>query len=156
MVAEAANGCRRIAREVPPVSGSTRPELSRHGRSVPNYGRSDEEWEALVREGKRFLRERASLQRDTSYTEMSVALAGRTGYPPFDFSQQVERAGMGYLLGRIVEETYATVGAMISALVVYLDANDAGPGFYQLAQSKGLLPKGAPQDKIEKRSGSNR
>ncbi|MFC9584055.1 hypothetical protein ACFVJ8_14660 [Streptomyces yangpuensis] len=32
---------------------------------------------------------------------------------------------------------------MISALVHYLGTNDAGPGFYVLAQHLGLLPKGS-------------
>lgn len=32
---------------------------------------------------------------------------------------------------------------MISALVTYLDANDAGPGFYALAQQLGELSRGA-------------
>jgi len=41
------------------------------------------------------------------------------------------------------------VGAMISALVIYLDANDAGPGFYQLAQDMGLLPRGASRQERE-------
>lgn len=113
------------------------------------YGREDSEWAELVRAGQQFLRERARMRRDTSYTEMSVTLARRTGCPPFDFSEQAERAGMGYLLGRIVEETYPTVGAMISALVVYLDANDAGPGFYQLAHDMGVLPKGASKQARE-------
>jgi hypothetical protein len=31
---------------------------------------------------------------------------------------------------------------LISAIVNYLDANDAGPGFYKPAQSNGLLPRG--------------
>lgn len=107
------------------------------------YGRPDETWEVLVAAGIEFLRERAALGRDTSYTEMSATLARRTGLPEFDFSQQIERAGMGYLLGRIVEETYPSVGAMLSSLVIYLDANDAGPGFYALAQEMGLLRRGA-------------
>ena len=50
---------------------------------------------------------------------------------------------MGHLLGRIVEETFSTVGGMLSSLVIYLDANDAGPGFYTLAEQMGLLPQGA-------------
>lgn len=114
------------------------------------YGRQDDEWQALVRAGKNFLQQRAGLGRDTSYTEMSATLARRTGYPAFDFSQQVERAGMGYLLGRIVTETYGSVGAMLSSLVIYLDANDAGPGFYQLAQEMGILKKGASKLAKEK------
>jgi ethanolamine transporter EutH len=50
---------------------------------------------------------------------------------------------MGHLLGRIVKDTYDTVGAMLSSIAIYLDANDAGPGFYHLAQEMGLLPKNA-------------
>jgi hypothetical protein len=50
---------------------------------------------------------------------------------------------MGHLLGRIVERNLPTTGLMISALVHYLGANDAGPGFYVLATRLGLLPKGA-------------
>ncbi|MET8837779.1 hypothetical protein ABZV78_28215 [Micromonospora sp. NPDC004540] len=107
------------------------------------YGRNDDEWDELVEAGKQFLRERALMERNTSYTEMSVTLARRTGYPAFDFSQPAERAAMGFLLGQIVQKTYPVVGAMMSALVIYLDANDAGPGFYQLAQDMGLLQKGA-------------
>ncbi|MEV0158366.1 hypothetical protein AB0H57_32455 [Micromonospora sp. NPDC050686] len=113
------------------------------------YGRHDAEWDVLVHAGKQFLRERALMERNTSYTEMSVTLARRTGYPVFDFSEQAERAAMGYLLGRIVQETYPVVGAMMSALVIYLDANDAGPGFYQLAQDMGLLHKGASKQARE-------
>src|SRR4051794_9266018 len=114
------------------------------------YGRQDEEWDALVRAGKEFLRERAILGRDTSYTEMSTTPARRNGQPAFDFSQQIEGAGMGHLLGRIVEETYGSVGAMLSSLVIYLDANDAGPGFYQLAQHMGILERGATKFVKEK------
>lgn len=110
---------------------------------MTTYGRPDETWDALVEAGTEFLRERAALGQDTSYTEMSVTLARRTALPPFDFAQQVERAGMGHLLGRIVENTYTSVGAMLSSLVIYLDANDAGPGFYALAEQMGVLPKGS-------------
>jgi hypothetical protein len=113
------------------------------------YGRQDDEWDALVREGIEFLRERAMMQRTTSYTEMNVTLARRTEYRQFDFSEQPERTAMGYLLGRIVQETYPTVGAMMSSLVIYLDANDAGTGFYQLAQDMNLLPRNAPKQARE-------
>jgi hypothetical protein len=50
---------------------------------------------------------------------------------------------MGYLLGQISEHEYPRTGLLISALVHYLDANDAGPGFYKLAQKKNLIPLGA-------------
>lgn len=107
------------------------------------FGRSSEDWDALVEAGTAFLRERAALRRTTSYSEMNSALARRTGLREFDFSQQLERAGMGHLLGQIVERTYSSTGAMLSSLVIYLDANDAGPGFYTLAEEMGLLPKGS-------------
>ena len=50
---------------------------------------------------------------------------------------------MGHLLGLIVERNRPITGLMISALVTYLDANDARPGFYSLAQQLGDLARGA-------------
>ncbi|MEU9441516.1 hypothetical protein AB0D42_11475 [Streptomyces sp. NPDC048304] len=91
----------------------------------------------------KFLIERAQLRKVTTYTEMNSVLARRTGLPGFDFEQADERAAMGHLLGLIVERDYPASGLMISALVHYLGANDAGPGFYTLAQQLGLLPKGS-------------
>jgi hypothetical protein len=58
----------------------------------------------------------------------------------FDFNRHDERAAMGYLLGLVVEDNYPETQLLLSALVHYLDANDAGPGFYALAQEYGLLP----------------
>lgn len=107
------------------------------------YGRSDEAWDQLVNAGLKFLVERAQLRKVTTYTEMNSVLARRTGLPSFDFEQADERAAMGHLLGLIVERDYPESGLMISALVHYLGANDAGPGFYTLAQQLGLLPKGS-------------
>lgn len=49
----------------------------------------------------------------------------------------------------IVDDTYADVGAMLSSLVIYLDANDAGGGFYTLAAEMGLLPRGASKHQKE-------
>ena len=54
-----------------------------------------------------------------------------------------------HCLSVIVEETYPTVGAMMSSIVIYLNANDAGPGFYQLAQGMHLLPRGASKEARE-------
>ncbi len=110
---------------------------------MSDYGRPDDSWDLLVEAGGSFLQQRAVLSRTTSYTELSVTLAHRTGLPAFDFSQQIERAAMGHLLGMIVQRTYPSVGAMLSSLVIYLGANDAGPGFYSLAEQMRLLPKGA-------------
>ncbi|MEV0279215.1 hypothetical protein AB0I22_22905 [Streptomyces sp. NPDC050610] len=107
------------------------------------YGRSEEAWEQLTSAGLKFLVERAQLRKVTTYTEMNSVLVRRTGLTGFDFEQADERAAMGHLLGLIVEQDYPQSRLMISALVHYLGANDAGPGFYTLAQQLGLLPKGS-------------
>ncbi|TDC30549.1 hypothetical protein E1261_13155 [Kribbella albertanoniae] len=70
-------------------------------------------------------------------------MAQRTGLRRFDFDQQPERAAIGQLLGEIVDNTRGNSGVMLSALVQYLGANDAGPGFYKLAVQLGLLEKHA-------------
>ena len=113
------------------------------------YGRDDAEWDELVSEGHRFLREVAGRGRLTSYTELNAVLIHRTGLRGFDFSQKDGRAAMGELLGRIVaQDQQDHPGLMISALVAYLNENNAGAGFYDLAQHNGLLPHGAsPQSK---------
>lgn len=110
---------------------------------MARYGRSDEEWAALEEAGWDFLVSRARLGRPTSYTEMNAALTQRTGLRMFDFELSSERAAMGELLGRLADRSLAEANLMISALVNYLYANDAGSGFYQLAKQKGLLRAGA-------------
>lgn len=103
------------------------------------YGRSDEDWATLVDAGKRFLVERARLRKTTSYTELNAALINRTGTAGFNFDLEVDRAAIGHLLGQISAESITeTGGLLVSALVQCLDVNDAGPGFYALARSKGL------------------
>lgn len=112
------------------------------------YGRDQETWDRLAEAGLRFLIEQARLQRPTTYTELNAALARRTGLPGFDFGQANERAAMGHLLWLIVERNLPVTGFMISALVNYSNANDAGTGFYGLAQELGLLRKDAsPEEK---------
>lgn len=114
---------------------------------MSGYGRTDSEWDELVEVGRSFLVERAELGKLTSYTELNATLARRTGCRPFDFRRADERAAMGHLLGLIVERDRQIAPSeppvMLSALVIYLDANDAGTGFYQLAQELGLLPLSA-------------
>lgn len=110
------------------------------------YGRDEEEWDDLEEVGRAFLIERARLERPTTYTEMNTVLAQRTGHRIFDFSQESERAAMGYLLGRIADLEFDNKGVLISAIVNYLNANDAGHGFYTLAGDKGLLPPGQHRD----------
>jgi hypothetical protein len=107
------------------------------------YGRDDQDWDHLVRVGRDFLIERARLRRVTSYTELNATLVRRTGMMGFDFDHPDERAAMGHLLGLIVERDFPTTGLMLSALVHYLDVNNAGPGFYHLATQLGLLPPNA-------------
>jgi hypothetical protein len=114
------------------------------------YGRDDDTWNHMTEVGLNFLVDRARLRKVTSFTELNATLARRTGMAAFDFEREDERAAMGRLLGLIVERNYATTGLMISALVHYLGANDAGPGFYTLARQLGLLPRGASsQAKLE-------
>lgn len=111
------------------------------------YGRSDEEWDQLISAGQTFLLERAKAQRLTSYTELNAVLRRRTNLREFDFGHADERAAMGHLLGQIVSrdrEQYPR--QMISALVIYLNENDAGTGFYQLAQHLELLEHNSTAD----------
>jgi hypothetical protein len=110
---------------------------------VALYGRDDLAWDELVRAGLEFLLERARLEKLTSYTELNATLMRRTGLPGFDFSRADERAAMGHLLYLIVELNRPTTGLMISSLVSYLGANDAGSGFYAYAQDLGLLQRNA-------------
>jgi hypothetical protein len=110
------------------------------------YGRGQDAWSLLAEEGERFLIERARLSRLTSYTEMDATLRRRTGLPGFDFSYAAERAAMGHLLYLIVERNRPVTSLMISALVIYLGGNDAGTGFYGLAEDMGELPRRASED----------
>jgi hypothetical protein len=57
----------------------------------------------------------------------------------FDFYLDGERHAMGELLGQLSERSFAQAGLLISVLVQYLNANDAGPGFHELAQRKKVL-----------------
>jgi hypothetical protein len=97
------------------------------------YGRDELEWDELTTQAIRFLSEQARLERLTSYTELNTVLARRTGYSAFDFGSDRDRAAMGQLLGDCVDRTFPEIKAMISSIVIYLNANDAGPGFYRLA-----------------------
>lgn len=112
-------------------------------------GRDEDEWERLIKEGLEFLIDRARLGKVTTYTELDATLARRTGARRFDFKRADDRAAMGYLLERIEDRNFPTTKLMISALVHYLGANDAGPGFYALATRLGLLPPKASRREKE-------
>jgi hypothetical protein len=111
--------------------------------AVALYGRDDQVWDEFARAGLEFLIERARLGKLTSYSELNATLTRRTGLPGFDFSRADERAAMGHLLYLTVELNRPATGLMISALVTYLDANDAGSGFYGYAQDLGMLQRNA-------------
>jgi hypothetical protein len=120
---------------------------------MSGYGRADEEWDLLVEAGRQFLIERARLRKVTTYTELNAILVRRTGCRAFDFERADERAAMGQLLGLIVERDQSLDPSepplMLSALVHYLGANDAGPGFYELAKQLQLLSMSASKAEKE-------
>jgi hypothetical protein len=60
---------------------------------------------------------------------MNTVLARGTGIREFDFDLEGERHAMGELLGQLSERSFARAGLLISVLIQYLNANDAGPGF---------------------------
>lgn len=111
---------------------------------TPTFGRDEENWAVLVDETVRFLADQGSLRRLTTYTELNAVLTQRTGVRPFDFGSERDRAAMGEVLGQATQREYSRVGAMISAIVIYLNENDAGPGFYRLAQQMGLMGSKPP------------
>lgn len=121
---------------------------------MSRYGRDEIEWDQLTQAGTKFLIERARLGKVTTYTELNFTLERRTGYSPFDFERSHGRAAMGHLLFLIVSSDHerdpAAPPLMLSALVHYLGANDAGSGFYELAKQLGLLsPKASKAAKEE-------
>lgn len=109
-------------------------------------GRPGDDWDAMLDTGLAFLIERAKLRNLTSYTELNTVLERRTGCRPFDFELDYERAALGHLLGQIVHRNYPETGLILSALVKYLNENDAGPGFYDMAVHYGKLPRRPTSD----------
>jgi hypothetical protein len=113
------------------------------------YGREEQEWAAMEKAGWEFLTAQARLERTTSYTETNTVLARRTRVREFDFDLDSERHAMGELLEQLSLRSFAQTGLLISVLVQYLNANDAGQGFYRLAQRKRLLrPRASQDDKL--------
>lgn len=109
------------------------------------FDRSDDEWDAIIATTQAFLEEQARARRITSYSEVNSALA-QAGHRPFDFSLPRDRNAVGALLGDVVQRTIGDTGIMLSAIVAYIDRNDAGPGFYSLAVQLGLLSNVATSD----------
>lgn len=59
------------------------------------------------------------------------------GPRPIDFGLDRDRSAMGALLGEVATQVHAEVGALVSSIVIYLNENDAGTGFYGLARELG-------------------
>lgn len=56
---------------------------------------------------------------------------------------------MGAVLGEVATSQLTEAGALVSAIVVYLGQNDAGPGFFKLASALSLLaPKSSAEQKL--------
>lgn len=113
------------------------------------FGRSDDEWDAMVDDDVKTLVEQARLKRIVSYSDLNSALA-RRGHVPFNFDVESDRTAVGYLLGDVVRQTIGDTKIMLSAIVAYLNRNDAGPGFYKFANELGLPPNTATaEDKLD-------
>lgn len=113
------------------------------------WGRTDEEWTDLCSTAEQFLADQARMERTTTYTELNTVLVQRTGHAAFNFNLDRDRAAMGGLLEEIAVANLPVVGALVSAVVIYLNENDAGTGFYELAKQQGLLSKRPTRDERE-------
>lgn len=140
-----------IPERVSPADNGAVSAISRHGEDASGagrrhdpansakYGRSEQEWDALIRVGWAVLLDTAQNGDLTTYGELNAALAEGTGQQPWDFSTGLGRAAMGELLGRLSDKSFAESGLMISALCKFLHENDAGSGFYGKAAQLGLI-----------------
>lgn len=61
--------------------------------------------------------------------------------PGFDFTPADARAAMGHSQYLIVERNHPVTNLMISALVTYLDATDAGTGFQHSPRNPARFPQ---------------
>ena len=104
------------------------------------HGRTTEQWEELIAVASDFLKKVARLKRITTYTDLNRELEAKASQPSFDFSSPEGRNAMGDLLGDVV---------MLSALVMYLNENKPGAGFYNLAVYLGLLAPDASSEEKE-------
>ncbi|KRF29480.1 hypothetical protein [Phycicoccus sp. Soil802] len=104
------------------------------------YGRDEIEWEELRAAARRCLIELAEDQVITDYSSLNRRLVDDTGFAPFDFNLDRDRAAIGALLGEISRESYADCGVMLSVLVTHRGGTDEGAGFYRLATDLGALP----------------
>lgn len=117
------------------------------------HGRTTEQWEELIAVASDFLKKVARLKRITTYTDLNRELEAKASQPSFDFSSPEGRNAMGDLLGDVVMRTYDERPGqklMLSVLVMYLNENKPGAGFYNLAVYLGLLaPDASSAEKEE-------
>lgn len=102
------------------------------------FGYSTEAWERTVDAGLEFLKSEVRLGRTTTYTEFCAVVTRRSGstLQPNDFA-------LPHVLGDISRRTHDTNDALITSIVLYIDDNRPGDGFFRLAQELHLLPKGS-------------
>jgi hypothetical protein len=127
-----------------PLAEQVATETRNQVNAKPFAGRPGDDWDVMLEAGLAFLIERAKLRNLTTYTELNTVLQRRTGCRPFDFELDYDRAALGHLLGQIVHRNYPATGLIISALVKYLNENNAGPGFYDMALHYGNLKRRTP------------
>lgn len=117
--------------------------------AAERYGVSEDDWDRQVTAATRSLERVAALGRVTSYTDLNREIAEKTGLDQFDFAHPEGRNAMAWILAEVVDRTVDDLRAMLSAVVLYVDGNDAGPGFYHLAvqlTGEGRLTPGLSAD----------
>lgn len=114
------------------------------GRKTPEnsadfFGHPWPLWHSMVNEGYEHIINRARQRRTTTYKELWAAITAAVQQDLGNPYWQI-----GPLLGSISEYAYDKDGVMPTALVMYegADETNAGPGFFRLAASMGLLPDG--------------
>ncbi|HEY6428626.1 MAG TPA: hypothetical protein VIX84_15495 [Acidimicrobiales bacterium] len=100
------------------------------------FGYGAEAWDRMVEVGLDFLKEKARLG-TTTYTEFCTVVSRRSAYTiePGDYAVR-------YLLGDISRQTFKSHQCPITSIVVYLDDNRPGDGFFRLGQELRVLPRG--------------
>ncbi|WP_159448506.1 hypothetical protein [Demequina sp. NBRC 110052] len=118
-----------------------------HAEGTFDVRYTDDDWSVRQDEAYHFIASQATLQRQTSYTELSAVLARRTGLRHLSFALDRDRAAMGELLGSVARRSFDDRDAVLSSIVLYLNENDAGSGLYALAIELGLLDTSWPKQR---------
>lgn len=116
------------------------------GAAARRYGIDDDNWEQLIAATITVLERVAAESGVTNYSDLNREISEQTGLPRFDFTHPEGRNAMSELLGEVVERTVDEIGGMLSAVVIYTDGNNPGPGFFHLAAHLRDLPADADSD----------